>query len=224
MSVEVRLGGPRARLACLALDDGYTTARMWQAATHSSDDPALGLASLESGTPDAPFSVSFQQVRLPRPVEVPGICGLRPPEARLAAWEAAGCLLVACPPQPALNPPPGDADAEPDPAEIPVEVWGYVSLSAVPDAHLAWVAELVVDPEHRRQGLGSTLLDAARAWAAAPVEDGGGGRLSALGLELAPRNYPAISFCRRAGFTFTGYTDYTAAGGDLRLFFVLRIA
>ena len=79
------------------------------------------------------------------------------------------------------------------------EVWGYVALNAVHGAGLAWIAELAVAPAHRRRGLGRLLLDAARAWARAPVAEGGAGGLPVLMVELSPRNYPAIAFCRRQG-------------------------
>jgi GNAT superfamily N-acetyltransferase len=214
----IRLAGARAWTACLAIDDGYTTSRMWQAVPRSLDDPAGGLALTTSGSAeDAPFSVTFQPLRLPRPVHEPGLYTLRLPAARVAAWEAAGCMLILGPPPPDPSPDPGaDPDAEP---AAPV-VWGYVACNAVPGARLGWIAELTVAADHRRQGLGRMLLDAARAWARASVQEGGGGGLTALMMELSPRNYPGIAFCRREGFHFAGYTDYTLVGGDMRLFFI----
>src|SRR6476620_9919619 len=96
--LAIRLAGPRAWRACLAIDDGYTTSRMWQAVPRSLDDPAGGLALSTSGSAeDAPFSVTFQPLRLPRPVHEPGLYTLRLPAARVAAWEAAGCMLIVGP-------------------------------------------------------------------------------------------------------------------------------
>ncbi|HMA37663.1 MAG TPA: GNAT family N-acetyltransferase [Chloroflexia bacterium] len=219
-TVEIRLGGPRTYAACLAIDDGYTTGRIWQPVTRAFDDPlgGLTLAGTTGAPEDQPFSITFQPLRLPRPVHDPGLYTLRAPALRTAAWEAAGCLLVVRPvPPAAAGEGPGAADPAPD---APGEVWGYVVLNAVAGARLAWIAELAVAPEHRRRGLGRLLLDAAGDWARAPVGAGGGGELGALMIELSPRNYPAIAFCRAGGFRFAGYTDYTPAGGDLRLFFI----
>ncbi|HUS15181.1 MAG TPA: GNAT family N-acetyltransferase [Chloroflexia bacterium] len=215
-AVEIRLGAPRAWPACLAIDDGYTTSRMWQPVGHTLDDSVTGLTVPGGGRgeTDAPFSVTFQPLRLPRPIQEPGLFTLRAPEARMAAWDAAACVLVAGPPRPAPADPP-TADAE-----VPLELWAYVVLNGVPGAGLAWIAELVVAGPHRRRGLGRMLLDAARAWARSAPEQGGAGGLRALMVELSPRNYPAIAFCRGAGFRFAGYTDYTLTGGDIRLFFI----
>ena len=144
----------------------------------------------------------------------PSSSAARPRAARLAVWETAGCMLVVGPPRP--TPDPDDPQAEPP--EPPI--WGYVVLNAVPGAGLAWIAEVAVAPDQRRRGLGQMLLGAARAWARAPQSEGGAGGLAVLMVELSPRNYPAIAFVRGARFHFAGYTDYTLAGGDLRLFFI----
>jgi ribosomal protein S18 acetylase RimI-like enzyme len=216
--LAIRLAGPRAWSACLALDDGYTTSRMWQAVPRSLDDLAGGMPLTTSDSAaDAPFSVTFQPLRLPRPVHEPGLYTVRPPAARVAAWEAAGCMLIVGPPPPDPAVEPGE---DPDPEPPPPVVWGYMACNAVPGARLGWIAELTVAAEHRRRGLGRMLLDAARAWARASVAESGGGGLTALMMELSPRNYPGIAFCRREGFRFAGYTDYTLVGGDMRLFFI----
>jgi len=217
--VDIRLGGPATWPACLGLDDGYTTSRMWQAVTHSVDDPAGALALAGPGGADTPFSVTFQPLRLPRALHEPGLFSLRRPRARTAAWRAAGCLLIAGPPRPA--PPPDDPAAADAPEEPPDPiVWAFMVLNGVAGAGVTWIAELTVAAEHRGRGLGRMLVEAARAWAAAPVDQGGGGGLEALMIELSPRNYPGIAFCRREGFRFAGFTDYSLAAGDLRLFFI----
>src|SRR5690349_7724166 len=86
--LAIRLAGSRAWPACLAIDDGYTTSRMWQAVPRSLDDLAAGMPlTAGDSADDAPFSVTFQPLRLPRPVHEPGLHTLRPPAARVAAWE-----------------------------------------------------------------------------------------------------------------------------------------
>jgi GNAT superfamily N-acetyltransferase len=102
-------------------------------------------------------------------------------------------------------------------------VWGYVLLGAERAADRAWVRALVVGPAHREQGLGNRLLDAAKAWARATPEEGGGGNLSALLITLSPKNHPAITFCRRRGFRFCGYTDHTGVGGEVQLYFLCSL-
>ena len=48
-------------------------------------------------------------------------------------------------------------------------------------------------------------------------------RRQVLLIALAPKNYPAITFCRRHGFRFCGYTDLTASGGDVQLWFAYSL-
>jgi GNAT superfamily N-acetyltransferase len=99
-------------------------------------------------------------------------------------------------------------------------VWGYVLLGTDRGAGQAWVRALAVGTGHRGQGLGGRLLDAAKAWTRAGQEEGGAGGLAGLLIALPPKNYPAILFCRRHGFHFCGYTDPTALGGEVHLYFV----
>jgi GNAT superfamily N-acetyltransferase len=221
----VRLGNEQDLAACLAIDDGYTTGRVWQMDLHRPDD-ALAGAALPRGDLDEPLGVIFRPVRLPRPLTVPGDAAQLPPAARLARWRNAEALLVVGPrpPAPPLadepdEPPPDPAALRPPQATLP-EVWGYVLLGTDRGAGQAWVRALAVGTGHRGQGLGGRLLEAAKAWARAGVEEGGAGGLAGLRIALAPRNYPAITFCRRRGFRFCGYTDTTALGGEVQLYFV----
>jgi GNAT superfamily N-acetyltransferase len=41
----------------------------------------------------------------------------------------------------------------------------YQDLHSVRFGYRAWIEDLAVDPEHRSQGVGKALLDAAKAWA-----------------------------------------------------------
>lgn len=222
----VRLGNEHDLAACLALDDGYTTGRVWQMDLHRPDD-ALSGAATPLNDLDGSLGVIFRPVRLPRPLVVSGEAAQLASPTRLAHWRTAEALLVVGP-RPAPPPPPIEEPDDPTLADItaalrpplpaPPEVWGYVLLGTDRPAGQAWVRALAVGTSHRRQGLGGRLLAAARAWARADVDDGGAGGLSSLLITLAPKNYPAITFCRRHGFRFCGYTDLTASG-DVQLWF-----
>jgi GNAT superfamily N-acetyltransferase len=53
-------------------------------------------------------------------------------------------------------------------AEVGGVIAGFVTVydefNSVRFGHRAWVEDLAVDPDHRSQGLGKALLDAAKAW------------------------------------------------------------
>jgi hypothetical protein len=63
------------------------------------------------------------------------------------------------------------------------------------------------------------LLTAARRWA----RYNQGQNVRSFMLELHTRNYPAIAFCRKQGFTFCGYTDYSFSGGEVVLLFASQV-
>ena len=208
-AAPVRLGGPADLAPCLAVDDSFRTAYVWQMEVHRD-----GAADVPGRPADAdqPLGVKFRSVRLPLTQLVPGVAATYSRHERLGRWERADALLVAGPRPPAPDP-------VGDPPPVPV-VWGYALLAADRLGGLAWVHELAVGEAHRGHGLGSRLLEAAKAWAGATVEAGGAGGCRALLVDLAPKNAPAIAFCRRRGFRFCGHTDYTAVGGDIHLYFL----
>jgi ribosomal protein S18 acetylase RimI-like enzyme len=74
----------------------------------------------------------------------------------------------------------------------------------------------VVANSMRRQGIGSMLMAAARRWA----RYGQGQNVRSFMLEVPTKNYPAVSFCRKEGFTFCGHTDYSFSNGEVVLLFV----
>ena len=69
---------------------------------------------------------------------------------------------------------------------------------------------LVIAPEWRRQGLGSVLLEKARAWA---IEN----RLRWIDVEIEARNEAALSFLRHQSFDIIGIRDDTGRGGQVVL-------
>lgn len=89
---------------------------------------------------------------------------------------------------------------------------GYLCLREEGSAALAWITDLVVLREARRQGVGSALLTAAQVWAS-----GRGDRR--LMLEMPSKNVPAIRLAQKHGFEFCGYNDHYYLTQDVALFF-----
>src|SRR4051794_34396362 len=97
-AAPVRLGTADDLPACLALDDSYTTTRVWQM-DRQPLNPALTGVGLGTGTDDLDdlLGAIFRPVRLPRPLPVPGMAASQPPAVRLARWHSAAALLVVGP-------------------------------------------------------------------------------------------------------------------------------
>ncbi len=135
----------------------------------------------------------FDLIRLPRPmkVEYP-----RHPDELLDNWRREECFLVAV----------DDAD----------NVLGFLDMTVQAWHNTAWIRNLVVNKDQRRQGIGTNLLRSARAWA---CEQG----LSNIMAEAQTKNYPAISFWQKHGFVYCGYNDRYYPNGDIVVFFYLRL-
>ncbi len=131
------------------------------------------------------FAMTLRCLRLPRQIVV------EPPGEPLEAiWERAVAVFVA-------------ADES--------LLRGFIVLTAAEERPAATVARLVVTPELRRHGLGTTLLRAAARWAAAEG-------LTGLTAHCSARNHPAVAFYTRSGFTFTGYSEAYYPRGEVTLF------
>jgi ribosomal protein S18 acetylase RimI-like enzyme len=75
-------------------------------------------------------------------------------------------------------------------------------IGALPDQDGPGTAQIVsmwVAPTHRRSGLGTALIDAVRSWSQTRG-------IRTLRLMVTSRNYVAMEFYRRNGFTMTGKT------------------
>jgi len=109
----------------MAIDPSYQTDHVWQMA-------------LNAGSPDT--SVTFREVRLPRPmrVEYP-----RDPRRLADEWTHVSEILMA------------ENDREP---------LGYLVLESGQAPSTGWVTDLVVAASHRRQGVATRLLAGARRW------------------------------------------------------------
>ena len=138
------------------------------------------------------ISIAFRQVRLPRPMRV------QYPRAaeRLAdEWTRKAAVLV---------------------AEAEGERLAYLALIPAPADRAGWISDLVVSSRHRRQGIATAMVGAARTWS----RDRG---FHSLFLEMQSKNYPAICLARKLGFNFAGYSDLYYPDQDIALFFQLTL-
>ncbi len=205
--IEVRTAEEDDLEACLALDDSYTSTHTFQMEVVRGEPGSapfnMNTANMTLG--DTPVSVTFRPVKLPRPRKVLGPIAnaIRSGNeqlqlSRLAAWKAADLSLV---------------------AQQGTKLCGYMFVTVVPGSGIAWVSALVVANSMRRQAVGSMLMAAARRWA----RYGQGINVRAFMLEVPIRNYPAAAFCRKEGFNFCGYTDYSFSNGEVVMLFVSTV-
>lgn len=127
-------------------------------------------------------------------IKLPRALRARPPRDSgylVEDWEGGGCFLV---------------------AEDEGELRGYLSMTVQGWPAVGWIKDLAVTERYRRQGIGSGLVRAALRWAR---ERG----LSSVLLETQTKNYPAICFCRKHGFVFSGLNDHYYPNQDIAVFF-----
>lgn len=138
---------------------------------------------------EARVGVAFHTVRLPREmrVEYP-----RDIEQLVEDWHREEAFLV---------------------AEADNEVRGYIDLLAMPWQQMGWVANLAVERNYRRRGIGTALLRHGRQWAR---QQG----LQLLQVEATTKNYPAVCFYQKLGFQFCGFNDHYYLNQDIAVFFV----
>jgi len=89
---------------------------------------------------------------------------------------------------------------------------GYCAMTVEHISSVVWMVDLVVAPQFRRQGAGSTLLNAGQVWA---LERGA----KRLILEMQSKNQPCIRLAQKFGFEFCGYNDQYYPTQDVALFF-----
>jgi len=137
---------------------------------------------------ESQLQVSFRQVRLPREVHV---SYPRIKQVLADTWTERDVLLMA-------------RDGE--------EPRGYISVQLGNAPASAWVEDLVVERDYRRQGIGTALILAAKEWCQQK-------RISRLTLEMQPKNYPAIQLARKLGFEYSGFNDQYYPKQEIAIFF-----
>jgi ribosomal protein S18 acetylase RimI-like enzyme len=123
--VEIRGASIRDIGACMELEHSFSTDYVWQ---------------MQGRTTDLELTVSFREVRLPRPmrVEYP-----RSRDFLLEDWQRNGCFLV---------------------AEEQGTILGYLDLQLERWNGVGRIQNLVVDEPYRRKGIGNALLEQGVAW------------------------------------------------------------
>jgi ribosomal protein S18 acetylase RimI-like enzyme len=97
-------------------------------------------------------------------------------------------------------------------AEDEGQIVGYLYLTVQDKEGIGWVHNLVVTPRLRRRGIGTALVQAAADWLCQR-------NVRQLSLEMTTKNYPAICFAQKLGFSFCGYNDRYYASQDIAIFF-----
>jgi GNAT superfamily N-acetyltransferase len=200
--VEIRTAEESDLEACLQIDDSYAATHTWQVEPMRGEPGATPYTLSSSVTlGDSPLTVTFRPVRLPRARRIIGPVATMAKDnneaglhQRLRQWRTADLAQVAM------------QDGR---------VCGYIIVSVVRGSGIGWISALVVDSNLRGRGIGSMLLAAARRWA----RYNQGVNVRSFMLELHTRNHPAVVFCKKEGFNFCGYTDYSFSGGDIVLLF-----
>ena len=93
-----------------------------------------------------------------------------------------------------------------------LEIYGYLTMFHDQAHQLGQVLDIVVTREYRHQQIGSRLINVAHIWAKAH-------EISRMIIETQTKNYPAISFCQKNGFSFCGFNDHYFPNQDIAVFF-----
>ncbi|RMG96493.1 MAG: GNAT family N-acetyltransferase [Chloroflexi bacterium] len=101
-------------------------------------------------------------------------------------------------------------------AEIGDSTVGYLTLKLDIHEQAAWLGNVVIAPPQRRIGVGSALLKTAVLWAKKHQSH-------QIMTTIQARNFPAISFVQKNGFSFCGYNEFWYQTGDIGLFFRLGL-
>ena len=89
---------------------------------------------------------------------------------------------------------------------------GYIRLKEEAEPRTAWVTDVAVRADARRQGIASVLILAAQDWAAQR-------NLRRVVIEMQSKNVAAIRMVAKLGYEFSGYNDHHYVSQDIALLF-----
>lgn len=101
-------------------------------------------------------------------------------------------------------------------AEENDKIHGYLGLSLDGSHNIGLITNVVVHPSQRQRGIGRQLVERTKHWADHE-------RLWSLMLETQTKNFPAVHFFQRSGFSFCGYNDHYYPDGDIAIFFACKL-
>lgn len=101
-------------------------------------------------------------------------------------------------------------------ADEPGLILGYLDMTVQRWQARGWIEHLVVQPSHRRQGIATHLLEAARQWARH-------NNLVAIVAVVQTKNDPAMRLLTKLGYAFAGFVDHYFNNGDVGLLYSLQL-
>jgi ribosomal protein S18 acetylase RimI-like enzyme len=88
----------------------------------------------------------------------------------------------------------------------------YIRTSVFDSTSAVWITDLAVHPEHRRKGIGTTLIRAMEQWCFQR-------KLRRVTIDMQSKNVPAIRCVKKSGYIYCGYNDHYYENQDIALFF-----
>jgi ribosomal protein S18 acetylase RimI-like enzyme len=95
-------------------------------------------------------------------------------------------------------------------------VRGFIDVTESTWNQVAYINNLAIAPSYRRKGTGTQLMRAALDW-------GREKKLRAVMLDTSTKDYPAICFYQKQGFTLCGFNDMLYPNHDIALLFAMSL-
>jgi ribosomal protein S18 acetylase RimI-like enzyme len=95
-------------------------------------------------------------------------------------------------------------------------VRGYIDVTESEWNQVAYINNFAIAPAYRRKGVGTLLLRAALDWCRQK-------KLHTAMLDTSTKDYPAICFYQKQGFSFCGFNDQLYLNRDIALLFALNL-
>jgi ribosomal protein S18 acetylase RimI-like enzyme len=96
------------------------------------------------------------------------------------------------------------------------ELCGFLVLMPWHADQIVYVNDLLVAPAQRRRGIATKLMRAGIEWARQQ-------QFRVILLDTSTKNYPAICFYQKLGFTFSGFNDRLYPNRDIAILFALNL-